>query len=107
MENEMSEYQIKRQEKVDALPNIVGHGGRKENTYKLLPKGSPRSFFTDYYTAFQTSKRKLTKMKYDMCIQIGGADYCINADGTLVNGYNNFSQEEFKKAYDFFTEVNG
>jgi hypothetical protein len=107
MENDMTDYQIKQQARLEALPSIIGHMGRKEDTYKLIPKGSPRSWLTDYYTVFQISKRLLQNKTYDMCIQIGGAQYCINADGTLVNGYNNFAQEEFKKAFDFFSEVNG
>jgi len=81
-------------------PNVQFITNHKGDVYKLQADPS------EYYSAHRMGMHERRwSFKFDLCIQIGGLLFCINKDGTLVSGYNEFPKEELKKAYDVLSKT--
>jgi hypothetical protein len=75
-------------------------------SYKL--RSCARKARDDFYTAYVNNRAgqgRFTSKPWDVCVQIGGALYCLTNDGELVFGYNNFPNSELIKALEWFKKI--
>lgn len=80
------------------LGTVTDHMGRTVTVNHSLDKSNQYQAFIPRVNG-KVNPWPISK-PFDLYFIAGGSRFYILADGTLVNGYNEFPQEELKKIYD-------